>query len=71
LLFVSVSCRSTQSEADNLTLIQRHATVVRDLLVKMKGGEEIGRFGDSFFIQFNQSEVALRFALQLQANIRA
>ncbi|MBI2949529.1 MAG: protein kinase [Verrucomicrobia bacterium] len=71
LLFVAVNCRSTQTEADNLTLTQRHATLVRDMLAKLKVGEEIGRFGESFFIQFNQSTIALRFALQLQVNIRA
>lgn len=71
LLFAAVSCRTKQTDADNLTLTQRHATLVRETLGKFKGGEEIGRFGESFFIQFDKSNNAIRFSLQLQANVRA
>jgi class 3 adenylate cyclase len=50
--------------------IQWHHGIVRGILRNIPGGEEINTQGDSFFIVFVKPSDAVRFALQLQGQLR-
>jgi class 3 adenylate cyclase/outer membrane lipoprotein-sorting protein/tRNA A-37 threonylcarbamoyl transferase component Bud32 len=52
-------------------LIQKHNCVVRELLRGFREAEEIETAGDSFFIVFAKPSDAVRFALMLEARLRA
>jgi serine/threonine protein kinase/class 3 adenylate cyclase len=51
-------------------LIQRHHSVVRELLCQFNEAEEIETAGDSFFIVFAKPSDATRFAILLQSRLR-
>jgi serine/threonine protein kinase/class 3 adenylate cyclase/formylglycine-generating enzyme required for sulfatase activity/dienelactone hydrolase len=67
----STRLKQTLGEREGVALIQHHHAVVRELLSQFKEGEEISTAGDSFFIVFVKPSDAVRFALLLQARIRA
>ena len=51
--------------------MQDHHELVREILSRFSDGEEISTAGDSFFILFVKPSDAVRFALLLQARLRA
>ena len=53
------------------TSIQQHHAVVRAILSQFPQGQEIDTAGDSFFLMFVNPSDAVRFALLLQARLRA
>ena len=74
MLFTDIvdSTRLKQDLGDHaaIDLIQRHHSVVRDLLEQFPEAEEIDTAGDSFFIVFSKPSDAVRFALNLQNALR-
>ncbi|MSU33826.1 MAG: hypothetical protein EXS36_01700 [Pedosphaera sp.] len=54
-----------------IEIIQRHHVLIRELLGQFKAGREISTAGDSFFLVFVNPSDAVRFALLLQARLRA
>lgn len=74
LLFTDLvgSTKLKQELGDHVavSLIQRHHSMVREILGQFAEGEEIDTAGDSFFIVFAKPSDAVRFALMLQSRLR-
>jgi serine/threonine protein kinase/class 3 adenylate cyclase len=73
-LFFSDMVGSTQlkqrfGDIQAVTLIQRHHSLVRQLLLRFKDAEEISTAGDSFFLVFAKPSDAVQFALHLQKSL--
>jgi WD40 repeat protein/serine/threonine protein kinase/class 3 adenylate cyclase len=75
LLFTDIvgSTRLKQQHGDTagFALILRHHSIVRELLSCFDRAEEISTAGDSFFLVFAKPSDAVKFALLLQARLRA
>src|SRR5215471_6953035 len=74
ILFTDM-CGSTQLKQDlgdvaAVLLIQKHHSIVRQVLSQFREAEEIETAGDSFFIVFAKPSDATKFALILQAKLR-
>lgn len=54
-----------------VSLIQRHHSALREVLIDFSEAEEIETAGDSFFVIFSKPSEAVRFALLLQRRLRA
>lgn len=66
----STRLKQTLGDAIGASLIERHHTLVRQTLSGFRESEEISTSGDSFFIIFSKPSDAVRFALELQRNLR-
>ena len=66
----STSLKQDMGDRAAIDLIQRHHSLMRDLLTEFDGAEEIATAGDSFFIVFLKPSDAARFALKLQSALR-
>jgi len=75
LLFTDIvdSTKLKQSLGDReaVPVIQRHHSVIREILGQFSEGEEIETAGDSFFIVFTKPSDAVKFSLLVQARLRA
>ena len=67
----STQLKQTMGDAHAVTLIQQHHSALRAILGQFGEGEVIDTAGDSFFIAFTKPSDAVKFALLLQAKIRA
>ncbi len=67
----STQLKQTLGDAHAVALIQQHHSALRAILEQFPEGEEIDTAGDSFFIAFTKPSDAVKFALLLQAKIRA
>jgi class 3 adenylate cyclase/tetratricopeptide (TPR) repeat protein/tRNA A-37 threonylcarbamoyl transferase component Bud32 len=75
LLFTDIvdSTKLKQSLGDReaVPVIQRHHSIIREILGQFSEGEEIETAGDSFFIVFTKPSDAVKFSLLVQARLRA
>jgi class 3 adenylate cyclase/tRNA A-37 threonylcarbamoyl transferase component Bud32 len=67
----STALKQELGDREGVARIQRHHAVVRETLRAYEESQEIGTAGDSFFIVFAKPSDAVKFALQLQARLRA
>ena len=67
----STQLKQNLGDARAVSLIQQHHSALRAILKQFPEGEEIDTAGDSFFIAFTKPSDAVKFALLLQAKIRA
>ncbi|MEW6235875.1 MAG: protein kinase [Candidatus Omnitrophota bacterium] len=67
----STKIKQDLGDQKGVALIQRHHTLVRELLSSFPEGEEIDTSGDSFFIVFVKPSDAVKFSLLLQTKLRA
>jgi serine/threonine protein kinase/class 3 adenylate cyclase len=67
----STKLKHTLGDREAVPIIQRHHAVIREILGQFDEGEEIETAGDSFFIVFTKPSDAVKFALLVQARLRA
>jgi phosphoserine phosphatase RsbU/P len=67
----STALKQQVGDRTGASLIQQHHGLVRELLRRFKGGEEIETAGDSFLIVFTSPSDAVQFGLLLHARLRA
>ena len=67
----STMLKQTLGEREAVAAIQRHHSVIREILSPFSEGEEIKIAGDSFFIVFTKPSDAVKFSLLVQARLRA
>src|SRR5512132_4185196 len=67
----STALKQQLGDRGGATLIQQHHGLVRELLRRFQGGEEIETAGDSFLIGFTRPSDAVHFGLLLHARLRA
>ena len=67
----SVALRRQLGDQAGASLLQAHRQLVRQLLERAPDAEEIETAGDSFLLLFARPSDAVRFALLLQAHVRA
>ncbi|MBI4661815.1 MAG: PEGA domain-containing protein [Verrucomicrobia bacterium] len=67
----STKLKQEMGDREAVRMIQWHHGLVRGLLKSIPGGEEINTQGDSFFLVFVKPSDAVKFALLLQAQLRA
>lgn len=66
----SVRLKQTLGDRAGLALIERHDSIIRELVATFNAAEEIGVAGDSFTLAFAKPSDAVQFALMLQARLR-
>jgi class 3 adenylate cyclase len=67
----STKLKQTFGDREAIPVIQRHHTMIREILGHFSEGEEIETAGDSFFIVFTKPSDAVKFSLLVQARLRA
>jgi class 3 adenylate cyclase len=67
----STQLKQALGDREGVALIQRHHALVRELFGAFPEAEEISTAGDSFFLVFAKPSEAVKFALLLQARLRA
>jgi phosphoserine phosphatase RsbU/P len=67
----STALKQQVGDRTGASLIQQHHALVRELLRRFKGSEEIETAGDSFLIVFAKPSDAVHFGLLLHARLRA
>jgi class 3 adenylate cyclase len=66
----STKLKQELGDAEAVRLMQKHHSLMRDVLRLFPGGEEISTAGDSFFIVFAKPSDAVRFSLIVQSKLR-
>lgn len=66
----STKLKQELGDVGAVQLMQKHHGLVREILSRFPGAEEISTAGDSFFIVFAKPSDAVRFSLLLQREIR-
>ncbi|MBM3833081.1 MAG: PEGA domain-containing protein [Verrucomicrobia bacterium] len=66
----STKLKQDLGDHDAVAIMQRHHSIVRDILGRFPTGEEISTAGDSFFLAFAKPSDAVKFSLLLQAKLR-
>lgn len=67
----STKLKQELGDREAVKMIQWHHGIVRGIVKGIPGGEEINTQGDSFFLVFVKPSDAVKFALLLQAQLRA
>ncbi|MSU34256.1 MAG: adenylate/guanylate cyclase domain-containing protein [Pedosphaera sp.] len=67
----STRLKQTLGDREGVAVIQHHHALLREILGHFTEAQEINTAGDSFFIVFVKPSDTARFALQLQARLRA
>src|SRR5690242_15151209 len=67
----STQLKNDLGDREAVALIKGHHVRIRAILSGFPGGEEIETAGDSFFIVFAKPSDAVKFALLVQARLRA
>jgi class 3 adenylate cyclase/tetratricopeptide (TPR) repeat protein/tRNA A-37 threonylcarbamoyl transferase component Bud32 len=66
----STRLKQELGDRDAVALIRRHHSMIREILARFPGGEEVETAGDSFFIVFRNTSDAVQFSLLVQTRLR-